>query len=76
MGIMKFTLVSRLKAIWRILTKNNFILIEVSEFVNENGEAGRDVRVLLRTDYTIDSDVLTLEAAKRITAKNEQNKRT
>lgn len=57
-------IIPRLIAIWRIITKRNFILIEVEEFVVENNQRGRNVRALIRTDYSIESDLLTLEAAK------------
>lgn len=51
----------RLVAIWRIITCNNFILIDYSEF-EENGQKGRKFRPLYRTNYDAKSEQLTLIA--------------
>lgn len=53
---------NRLRALFRVLFSRNFILIEVEEIILE-GKPGRSVRVLSRTDYDTESDLLTLSAA-------------
>lgn len=53
---------NRLRALCRILRSRNFILIEVQE-TTAGGRPARNTRVLCRTDYDTESDLLTLSAA-------------
>lgn len=55
-------LLNRLRAVFRVLFSRNFILIEVKE-KTVDGRPARDTRVLSRTDYDTESDLLTLSAA-------------
>lgn len=63
----------RFIAIWRIITKRNFILIDFEEyFVSDRLQgvkAARKVRPLYRTDYDAQSEYLTLLAATDMTEK-------
>lgn len=53
---------NRLRALCRVLLSRNFILIEVQE-TTVDGRPARNTRVLSRTDYSTESDLLTLTAA-------------
>lgn len=53
---------NRLRALFRVLFSRNFILIEVQE-TTVGGRPARNTRVLCRTDYGTESDLLTLSAA-------------
>lgn len=53
---------NRLRALYRVLRSRNFILIEVQETI-VGGRPARNTRVLCRTDYDTESDLLTLSAA-------------
>lgn len=55
-------IIIRMIALWRILTCRNFILIDFNEF-ERNGQKGRNVRPLYRSNYDADSEYLTLKAA-------------
>jgi hypothetical protein len=58
------TIKNRIKALWNILTKRNFILIYgIEEFTREDGEPGRRFAWLRRTDYNTESDFYTMKAA-------------
>lgn len=58
---MKKRLLGRLKGCWFILTKRNFILIhEIKEF-EKNGVKMRKAAVLRRTDYSPESDFLSMK---------------
>lgn len=52
---------NRLRGVWRILTCRNFILIDFNEFERQ-GQKGRKVRTLHRTDYNKESELLTIKA--------------
>jgi len=66
----KHPLIIRAIAIWRVITCRNFILIDYSEFVKD-GEKGRKVRPLYRTNYDSESEELTLKAAYLMRSQNE-----
>ena len=66
----KHPLIIRLIALWRVITCKNFILIDYSEFI-KNGEKGRKVRPLYRTNYDSESEQLTLKTAYLMHSKNE-----
>jgi hypothetical protein len=63
-------IIVRIGAIWRVLTCRNFILIDFKEF-EENGQKGRSVRPLYRSDYDAESDFLTLKAAMLMKSASE-----
>jgi hypothetical protein len=58
----KHPLIIRLIALWRIITCKNFILIDYNEYT-KNGNKGRTIRPLYRTDYNTESEILTLKGA-------------
>lgn len=52
---------SRIIGLWWLLTRKNFILMVPKEkLVGE--QPGRSVEFIVRTDYSLDSDVLTVTA--------------
>lgn len=54
----------RMKSVWNILTKRNFILIYgIKEFTREDGEPGRSLAWTRRTDYNTESDFYSMKAA-------------
>lgn len=55
-------ILNRILSIWHVISRRNYILICVKEF-EEKGEKGRNISMDTRTDYGIDSDMLTLTAA-------------
>lgn len=55
----------RLKAIFRIITKRNFILIHSIQEHSVLGQPGRTVAILSRTDYSNESDQLSCMAASK-----------
>lgn len=57
-----FLLTGRIIAIWRILTRRNFILVDYSEF-EKDGQKGKKIRPLYRTDYSSESEFLALKGA-------------
>ena len=52
----------RLYSIWLILTSKNYILIHDIKEYNENNIDKRKMKITRRTDYSDDSDCLTLKA--------------
>lgn len=54
-------LFNRLKAIWWLLTRKNFIIVIPKETVTD-GQPSREIDFILRTDYSLDSDLLTVTA--------------
>jgi len=60
---MKKKLIGRLLAIWKILTTKNFILIHSVKEYTVDSESGRKFKIIRRTDYTDESDALTLKAS-------------
>lgn len=53
----------RIKALWKICTTRNFILIYGIEEMKIEGEPGRKFSWLRRTDYNTESDFYTMKAA-------------
>lgn len=53
--------ISRLKAIWWLFTRKNFIIVIPKETVTD-GEPSREIEFMLRTDYSLESDLLTVTA--------------
>ena len=61
-------------SIFKILSCRNFILIyDIEEFKTENNESGRKLNIARRTDYSNESDVLTVKAAFLTLNKNMGN---
>ena len=60
----------RFSSVWKILTRRNFILINVDE--NPDRES-RDVSIVCRTDYSTESDLLTMKAGILMIKKNHDN---
>lgn len=54
----------RLIALWRILTSRNFILIEVKD--KNPVKHSRHTRVLYRTDFEDEDDLITLDHSRRL----------
>ena len=67
----KHPLIVRLVALFRVLTCKNFILIDYFEFI-ENGERGRKIRDLYRTNYDKESEQLTLKAVYMMRSKSDE----
>ncbi len=59
----------RLNIVLTALTTKNIMLVTVNEFTENNGEKGRNVSVITRTDYSHESDYLTLKGAVLIKEK-------
>lgn len=62
----------RLVSIWYIITKQNYILVLVEEGVSD-GQNTRRVKPIYRTDYSGESDLLTLTAAHTMCKKRYDN---
>jgi hypothetical protein len=58
----------RFVATYKIFTKRNFIIVFVNEF-DRDGQTGRSIQELYRTDYSDESDALTLLGAYQRTMK-------
>lgn len=54
---------SRFKAIFRIIFYKDFILINMKRYINKDGQAARDVNMIIRTDDDAEGDTLTIYAA-------------
>jgi hypothetical protein len=54
---------NRLKAVWFILSKRNFILIYGIKEIKINGKEGRRAGYLHRTDYSTESDFYTMKSS-------------
>ena len=52
---------NRIKVLWWLLTKRNFIVIIPKETAT-NGEPSREIQFVVRTDYTLHSDLLSVAA--------------
>lgn len=53
----------RLKGMWYLIKSRNFILVyDINEFV-EDGQKGRSISILKRTNYNAESDLLTIKGA-------------
>ncbi|MCK9293278.1 hypothetical protein M0P25_04345 [archaeon] len=68
----KHPLILRLLAIWRIITRRNFIFIDFYE-EKIDGEDARKVRSIHRSDYDEESEFLTLKAALLLKKKYIEN---
>jgi hypothetical protein len=53
----------RIKALWKICTTHNFILVYEIEEIKINGNPGRKSAFIRRTDYNTESDFYTMKAS-------------